>query len=434
MKNRSIAAGSRPCRRRFRAARCGVSRVTTWLTLLLVIAATLGAAGFASPVLAKEKDGGPAPELLKDAIDPVNLGRERSLFLKAAGVDSELDEAEFNADQQKDNKSFVRSFEQWKTLKRFDADNNGKLDWFEANAYRRAIRGAIFVAYDADKDQRLTGAEREKANATLAKGKLPKLGKDGKGKPDAVSIDAKPPKQTRQAKGGPLTDEQREARRVNNRKREMDKILQPHDTNGDGVLQEHERLAALDKEEDFGKRMGLKMWSLMRFYDEDGDGKYSKKEHANVTMIEKQFEQWGKRLDARLWDTDGDGQVSQEERQVSGQRMQMIGAAVMAKAMKWGDTNGDGRVAPEEWRDMRERASDTVIAQFDKWIDDVDRDGDGKLNAVERQAWVEKFQGHLDNHMKESDKDGDGKLNNDEMVSLVERLAKEYGVAPQGRN
>ena len=118
-------------------------RHTMACTLILGLA-SVGIALAADEDKAADKKGEPAAQLvdlLKDAVDPYVPGEQRQLFLKAAGVDTELDEKEFNADAEKE-KSFVRSFDKWSQLVRFDVNGNKKLDWFECDQYRRAVRKA----------------------------------------------------------------------------------------------------------------------------------------------------------------------------------------------------------------------------------------------------------------------------------------------------
>jgi len=66
-----------------------------------------------------------------------NPGVERSKFFTAAGKDSELDEKEYKSSQSKGS-GFVRKTDSWSAMLRYDKDRNRTIDWFEADAYRRA--------------------------------------------------------------------------------------------------------------------------------------------------------------------------------------------------------------------------------------------------------------------------------------------------------
>jgi hypothetical protein len=111
-------------------------------------------------------------DLLTGAIDPFNEGIERAKFLKAAGVDTEMTEDEFRADQRRAD-GFVRSFDQWPLVNRFDDDRNGAISWFEALRYRRAIFAVLLEQHDENSDGMLNKfAERRGAAEAVAAGKL----------------------------------------------------------------------------------------------------------------------------------------------------------------------------------------------------------------------------------------------------------------------
>ena len=78
-------------------------------------------------------------DIVKDAIEPYIPGRERARFLRAAGADTELSASEFEAVGAAAD-SFVRKFDKWAALAQFDRNTNTSIDWFEADAYRRALR------------------------------------------------------------------------------------------------------------------------------------------------------------------------------------------------------------------------------------------------------------------------------------------------------
>ena len=59
------------------------------------------------------------PDLANGPVDPFKQGNERAKFLKAAGADLEIDESEFKANA-KTKDGFVRSFDRWSTLIKFD--------------------------------------------------------------------------------------------------------------------------------------------------------------------------------------------------------------------------------------------------------------------------------------------------------------------------
>lgn len=359
-------------------------------------------------------------EPLKGAIDPVRLGNERSLFLKAAGVDSELNENEFKMDAAKDNKGFVRSFEKWEVAVAFDKNSNRQLDWFEARAYRTALRKAVFAKYDADNDSRLAGSERAKANRDLASGKVPKLNRANQaaGLPDGSDPEERRKKQVESQ----ANDAVEKLREYTNR----------FDKDGDGKLNRDEIAAALKDENDFGARYVLKAWpSALKFYDEDQDERLSEAEYELMKRTTAESMKIGQRWERKLMDVDGDGVVTDEERN---QRMLVVGASILPQAVKWADKNGDGEVTPKEWRALGEHGLNSFVSKVGEWTEKADLDGSGRLNANERRRWLMDFDDMIQTRYDGSDKDGDGKLSNGEMVTMIEGFAREFGVAPKDDN
>ncbi|HUS91106.1 MAG TPA: hypothetical protein VM695_04610 [Phycisphaerae bacterium] len=119
-----------------------------------------------------DKAAKPVEDLAKGPVDPYESVQERSRFFKVAGVDNELDKKEFEAARGKPD-SFVRSFDRWEGLLPYDKNSNATIDWFEAEAYRKAVRERVLKAFDANKDGKLAEDEREKVNRLLASGRLP---------------------------------------------------------------------------------------------------------------------------------------------------------------------------------------------------------------------------------------------------------------------
>ena len=77
-------------------------RLQQFILAALVLA--MGPASYAQPA--------DLEDLAKGPVDPYNAGSERSRFLAAAGVDSEIDEAEYKANGEASD-PFVRKFDSW---------------------------------------------------------------------------------------------------------------------------------------------------------------------------------------------------------------------------------------------------------------------------------------------------------------------------------
>lgn len=353
-----------------------MKRITAILALSFCCA-WAGAPGDAFGDDANQAANKPA-DLARDAIDPYVPARERTRFLKNAGVDNELDAKEFAATQGKKN-AFARTWDRWDALVKYDKDKNGTIDWFEADACRRAVRKRVLAALDANKDGRLTGDERDALNKSLASGKLP-------GQAAAIAQGTQPARRR-----GALDDETRkkydadgdgklsrdEMRRL--WKDRQAAFVQKHDADGDGKLNEDEMKAAGKAVmETFKGRMEQRM---IRQYDTDGDGELNEEENAAYEAAKKKMEDrladWKKRAAEKRaemikkYDTDGDGAISEDERRAARE-------AARAGMLKKYDTDGDGKISREERRAAwKERRQEFILRRYDA-------DGDGELSEEEK--------------------------------------------------
>jgi Ca2+-binding EF-hand superfamily protein len=353
------------------------------LTAILVLC--LSCSWLALPVPARAEDTPAAAdkpaELAKDVIDPYAPARERTRFLKNAGVDNELDAKEFTVTQGKKH-AFAREWDSWEALKKYDKNNNGSIDWFEADAYRRAVRKDVLAALDANRDGRLKGDERDKLNRSLAAGKLPV-------KAAAANGDGRPPR-----RWGGIDDETRKKYDADNDgklsrdemrevwKDRKEAFVKKYDTDGDGQLNAEEKKAA-------GKAMMETVKSrleqrMMRKYDKDNDGELNEEENAAYEAARKKVEEriaaWKKRAEERRaeliekYDTDGDGELSEDEKRTARQAMR-------DKYVEKYDTDGDGKLSREERRAAwKERRQKRILRRYDE-------DGDGQLSEEEKAKY-----------------------------------------------
>lgn len=323
-----------------------------------------------STVLAQEAD------LARGAVDPLDLGVQRAKFLQAAGTDTELDASEFKANAAvKDG--FVRSFDKWENIIKFDKNKSGQVDWFEAAAYRQALRKGILTQFDADKNNRLAEAERTAANEALAAGRLPGLTSEAPGV--ATPAPAAPAPRRESARGfggfgGAGDDAQRQQF-----EQFRAELLKKHDKNGDGELTGDERDAAREESRAF---------------------------------FQKQF--------TDRYDTNKDGQVDESERQAIRQEFEERGRQAREQFMQRYDKNGDGTIDEAEGRAARVEFNERRF----------DSNGDGKLDDTER-ATMERSMAEEDQRrqeiVKEFDKDGDGQLNEEERRASFEALRERGG-------
>jgi Ca2+-binding EF-hand superfamily protein len=359
------------------------------------------------------------PDLAKGPVDPYDAAAERAKFFKAAGKDSELDKKEYDADRAKKT-GFIRSFDRWEIMVRFDKDNNTSLDWFEADAYRKKVRELILKSFDADKNARLKGDERTKANAALSSGRIPGMevsrqgpsGRSGRGpsgRPSGPPSDG-PPRSGRPsdgpASGGPPSggarpevrrgptpgpqpvrpepragDDRRERPGGDDRRgRGPDpEAMKKYDKNQDGELSSEERTEMF--------RDMRNQW-MVRRYDKSGDGKLDEQETA---VMEKETAERERRMQGfredmekrrRAWqdrfDEDKNGKLSEAETAVMRKAEEEARAERQKRfedIRKSADADGNGETSRDEWRKYWEETRKKF-----------DADGDGNLNEQERNA------------------------------------------------
>ena len=334
------------------------------------------------------KAGAKVGDLCKGAVDPYESGSERDRFFKAAGVDGELTQKEAAANKSKKKKPFVRSFESWKAMSAFDADRNGTLDWFEVDRYRRQLRKQVLAAFDANKDKKLTGKEREKANSALAAGKISARPKRGKPTKRVVIPTTGPAMMARfdNNKDGEISDEEKGEIMKAMAEQERLAVLERYDADGDGELNEEERGALIaDRAGPWQK--AIRKWHL-RDFDVNDDGEIDEDEKAAVEAHRKKFTDAMKGIRTRMVDIDGDGEVSDEEKETLKKEWEGVAFIAMTKRFTYMDANGDGEITAQEKQSLEERTQSGTIRWIDRFSEKFDRDGDGRLNQRERETLI----------------------------------------------
>lgn len=411
-------------------------RASATVLLGLVAAMALPAAhGFAveaeSPKLEVKKPDvavGVPTDVLRDAVDPYNPGAERSRFLAAAGVDTELTEGEFNADAKRvaeGGKGFARRFDRWAMLIKFDGNRDGQIDWFEADAYRKALRAAVMRGYNITKDNRLTGEERNKANQALAAGKVPAIAAPGR--PKVQGEATRTPVFSDPYRGiqwdtdgdGKMSAEERkayQAKLLEIQKKMRADYLEKYDTNRDGKVDGDERNGYID---DMRRQSRERQAQFVRDWDKDGDGKVRGDELK--AYHQHRAEQWKKR------DPKGFARA-----QKAREKMQAQHKAMLEKH----DANGNGRLDGDEWKKASEermaewrRDNPEQAAAYDKRMKDYherqaklekefDGDGDGKLSDEERKVMYKTVRDRYNQKrqamLEKYDANGNGRLDGDE--------------------
>ncbi len=400
----------------------------------------------------------PADDVLKGVVDPYDAGAERTKFFAACGKENELTEDAFNADQQKGG-GFARKFDRWKALLAFDKNSNGKIDWFEADAYRLDLRKKVLAVYDKDKTGELKGDQREAAIKRLASGKAVGGGGGGGGdigrwdRGDAGGADRGDSGKTggdpavRKAKmaellkkydadgDGKLTDEERDAMIKDISEQQHQEMMAKYDKNADGKLDDEELKAMQEERRDRQKEFRERAEAIkLKHFDADGDGKLGEDEQKAFKDFEQDMQKVGKSWELAVFDTDGDGKVSDEERQQVQKEAQRAALRMMAMGVKYMDADGDGKVSAEEREAFEKKVQEGTMDWFEKKIASYDTDGDEKLTTKEeRQALIDGLQDELTKRKEKYDKNADGRLSPNEMLDMMDDFAKEIGLKASPR-
>ncbi len=318
-------------------------------TLALVLFSSVG---LGSQIL-RADEADVIPDHAKYYVEPFDEARHQLNFIQLAGDDFQLDADEFAAGIKKAG-GFVKPFDDFKLVLKFDSDKNEKVDWLEAREYRKYVAKLVMAEFDADKNGKLEGEERDKANALLNEGKLP-------AEPEEGLKDT--PKAEEKADGE--TDSIEELR---------EKIRKEHDEDGDGKLSDEEYNKA-------NRAFQQALRDLMiKKYDKDGDGELNREER-RTAWRERAKEREKQML--KEYDKDGDGELSREERREARQ-------SEMRKAwQRRYDRDGDGEISKEEQKEMdeareamrkqREEQQKRMLEQFDK----------NKNGQMDREEWEE---------------------------------------------
>ena len=335
------------------------------LVVLSVVSVSLAAPE--KPKTTPKPNASVKPAASTNKLPPYNPVAERARFFKAAGKDSELDAKEFTADQGKDKVNFVRKADTWSGMRKYDKDKNGTINWFEADAYRRALRKTAQATVTTIEGKPIGGgaapADAGRRWGASDPETIKKYDKDGDGK---------------------LNSDERFAAWGARAEGARQNFMKTYDKDGDGKLDEKEREAIRD-----GFRQRMEDWrrrAAERRYDKDGDGKLNDEEKAAMAQGEAaraaEGEKRRKEFMAR-YDTDGDGEVSSEKRKAIGEDMRR----------RWTerryDTDRDGKLSDEEKAAMAageaKRAAEGEKRRKE-YMDKYDTDGDGKISDAERKA------------------------------------------------
>ena len=458
----------------------GVARAVRMCSILLILAACGAPRAQATEAHrpgAGAEPGAPepapsvksVPDLCDGVIDPYNPMDQRNRFLQASGADGELDQTEFAANQSLDtgrggqDAPFARKFDRWAMMVAFDRNRDRNLDWFEADAYRKALRQRVLAAFDANEDGQLGEAERDAANRALAAGQTtplppppaeagpePRTGRTDS--PQSTSAPSRPEEDQRRfvAKydgdhDGKLDDKEREAARrllrtqmAQSRKRLG---IWRHDANGDGRLSPEERKAMAVGQGEHRERVARQRKEWLRKYDADGDGKASAEERRKIDLAQHDAnhdgrldekerttlrEAWRKRADQRRrddeltqFDRNGDGRLDRSERAVlAGYRQEA--EETRREWLASYDVDGDGKLSDAERKAMQQGSPSRPEASTGGTDDEIGREAQDAFGDAREMDFGDDdpHASYRERLLKQYDADGDGHLNTEERARM----------------
>jgi len=386
----------------------------------LVLVAVL-AAWTMAPAAASDP---PGEDLARGAVDPYESGAQRRAFLAIAGVDGELSETEFHEDASGAHK-FARPFDRWAAMLRFDANANGTIDWIEANEYREDLRARMLGKFDEDRNRKLTGTERQRANEALARGEIPPpavgTGRGQAGAPQSPA--ANNPNLSPQQKfvdrlmfstdpdidftGFDMQKETLKAFDVNGNgqldpeeNQEYGRVIQQRmlehfDSDGDGQIDALEEVAQMDRMMERGVLIAARQMERMADRPDLGEAQREMMRKSIDTMREHQ--QAAKRQRLRKYDADGDGSLSLPEAQAWRESRMQRGQRMQESLNKKFDLDGTGRMdSQEEFKAFTEFQRKAMQSQFQNFglrpspalLERFDEDRDGQIVGEEQEEMM----------------------------------------------
>ncbi|MCB9653283.1 MAG: calcium-binding protein [Deltaproteobacteria bacterium] len=175
-------------------------------------------------------------------------------------------------------------------------------------------------------------------------------------------------------------------------------------------------------------------------YDEDGDGKLSSTERANLRddigdlrTDRPRFRRLGLRIRVNAWqavrwvfDEDGDKSLDEAERAVLIETFEARCEARRARILATYDADGNGQMDPEEIAAFRAAQRERLRAKRQEILDAYDVDENGILDLEERRAWktdiVAALRARRAALRAQFDADEDGTLSEAELAALKAAL------------
>lgn len=189
--------------------------------------------------------------------------------------------------------------------------------------------------------------------------------------------------------------------------------LAKFDTDGDGSLSDEERRAMMEN-------MRREWESRM---DKNGDGVVDENERLDA-MLESPR---GRRMIERF-DANGDGMLDDAERQAILDDMAAREAERQQRRVERYDTDGDGVLSEAEERAAQEQEAARQRDRFNRFAQEFDEDGDGDLNADERYNAFQTMRDRreYDQFIRRYDTDGDRQITMTDFTEFLANYQAQY--------
>ncbi len=169
------------------------------------------------------------------------------------------------------------------------------------------------------------------------------------------------------------------------------------DTNGDGVVDDDERLDAV-----LASPMGRR---LLDRFDANGDGMLDETERQAMREQEAQRRAEQEARMIQRWDADGDGELSRRERRAMEEEQRRRQEEQVRRMTAEFDQDGDGQLNADEqanaWQTTQTRR------EIDAFVRRYDTDGDGRITTADLNAFLQSYQ----TGNSRADVNGDGVVN-----------------------